>query len=214
MFTLQGNETLVPDMLHDPVSDAFAAVVSAGRYVGPFRVVSSLGTSEWLRGASRLTLGGAGTALAYVEEHDDGCFVVGTSRWGPYHWISAGPRFDADGKRLAWIEDVAGGGQALWVDGFEASRAAAGSWDPHEGSPLSLPFDCALPGERKRDTGSAAPVLRAGHWQARIGESMTAPVQWMSDPTPAAGDLVGFFVRDGAAICWREYRDHAPGTNA
>lgn len=38
-----------------------------------------------------------------------------------------------------------------------------------------------------------------------IGDSMTAPVRWMSDAMSAEGDLVGFLVQDGACVYWREY---------
>ena len=206
LFQLQGHETLTEGMLYHPASDAFAAAISAGRYVGPFRLESSLGTSGWLPGIGALTMSADGSALAYVEEQDAGFFVVGASRWGPFHWIAAGPRFDAEGKRLAWIEDEAGGGRALWVDGVQVEHADAGSWDPHEGPPLDLPFDVGLPdSNRPRQTVVIAPVCRAGQWQARIGDAWTSPVQWMSDPVPKGGELVGFLVRDGARVCWREY---------
>lgn len=205
LFQLQGNETLAEGMLYHPASDAFAAVISAGRYVGPFRLESSLGTSDWLPGISALTMSGDGSTLAYVEEQDAGFFVVGASRWGPFHWIAVGPRFDADGKRLAWIEDEADGGRALWADGVQVERADAGSWDPHDGPPLELPFDAGLPDPNRPETVSIARVCRAGLWQALIGEASTSPVQWMSDPIPKEGGLVGFLVRDGARVCWREY---------
>ena len=205
LFELHGDETLVPGMQYDPACDAFAAVISAGRYVGPFRVESSLGASAWLRGVSRLTLSANGAALAYVEDHEDGCFVVGPSQWGPYHWIAAGPQFDAEGVSLAWIEDLAGGGQAHWVDGVERARAAAGSWDPHEGSPLSLPLAARRPDASASMASVITPLLRSGHWQAQIGENMTAPVQWMSDAITMDGNLVGFLVRDGVGVCWRAY---------
>lgn len=231
LFQLLGNETLAEGMLYHPASDAFAAVISAGRYVGPFRVESSLGTSGWLPGISALTMSGDGSTLACVEEQEAGYFVVGASRWGPFHWIAAGPRFDADGKSLAWLEDEAGGGRALWVDGVQVAHADAGSWDPHEGSPLSLPFDFGLPDPSRPETTRVAPadpprvagdireqfrfpnsrrdpitcVCRAGQWQALIGEAWTSPVHWISDPIPKEGDLVGFLVRDGAGIHWREY---------
>lgn len=205
LFALAGNETLVAGMLYHPGSDAFAAVVSAGRYVGPFRLESSLATTDWLPGISHLTLSMNGSALAYVEEQETGLFVVGSSRWGPYHWISAGPRFDAEGTSIAWIEDVAGGGQALWIDGVARARAAVGSWDPHEGSPLSLPFGDDRAGSNWPLIPSLEPVVRLGHWQVRIGDSMTAPVRWMSDAMSAEGDLVGFLVQDGACVYWREY---------
>ena len=205
LFELHGNETLGTEILHHTAADAYAAIVAAGRHVGPFRVVSSIVVSIWLRGVSRLTLSGDGAALAYVEEHEDGCFVIGTSRWGPYHWIAVGPRFDATGTSVAWIEDLAGGGQVLWVDGAEVARASAGSWDPHEGSPLSLPYSCGLPDDHRPDIHSTRCELRAGHWQARIDASLTAPVQWMSDPISKAANLVGCLVREGAAIYRREY---------
>jgi hypothetical protein len=166
-----------------------------------------------------------------VEEQADGAFVVGPSRWGPCHWIAAGPRFDASGTSIAWLENASGGGDALWVDGVRVARAEPGSWDPHEGSPLSLPFDHGLPDASRPEvrlvtshaSGDAgevteqfaftdvrrAPITRvrhAGHWRARIGDAMTAPVPWMSDPIAKGDDLVGFLVRADATVYWREYR--------
>jgi hypothetical protein len=206
LFTLEGNETPMEGMLYQPAHDAFAAIISAGRYVGPYRLESSLGASAWVAGLDRLTMNAGGSALAYVEETDGGFTVVGASRWGPYHWIAEGPRFDADGKHVAWIINEAGRADALFVDGVEVARAEAGSWDPHDGSPLSLPFADRRSGATGPVTPVITPVLRSGHWQAQIGERMTSPVQWMSDAMSLDGDLVGFLVRDGADVLWREYQ--------